>query len=62
MDNLEKVLTALGLRVDKLQSCDIYINYCMKNLSELERKICELKSKINYLQEVCFKNIKEINK
>lgn len=62
MDNLEKILAALGLKIDKLQPCDIYINYCMKNLSELERKIYELKSKINYLQEACFKNIKEINK
>ncbi|MCX8137330.1 hypothetical protein [Pyrobaculum aerophilum] len=62
MDNIEKILRALGLKKDEITSCDIYINYFMQYLASIERKIAELKSKVDYLEEKCFKNDKETNK
>ncbi|MEM0369851.1 MAG: hypothetical protein QXK71_03375 [Pyrobaculum sp.] len=62
MDNIEKILKYLGLKIDKLTPCDIYINYFMQYLASLERKIYELKAKVEILEDLCYKNVKEINK
>jgi hypothetical protein len=62
MDNIEKIIRLLGLEKDKLAPCDIYINYFMQYIANIERKISELKSKVEYLEDICFKNTKEINK
>ncbi|HII46612.1 hypothetical protein [Pyrobaculum aerophilum] len=59
MDNIEKILRALGLKKDEITSCDIYINYFMQYLASIERKIAELKSKVDYLEEKCIKNGEE---
>ncbi|AET32124.1 MAG: hypothetical protein ACPL3C_03965 [Pyrobaculum sp.] len=62
MDSVEKILKLLGLEKDELAPCDIYINYFMQYIASIERKISELKSKVEYLEDICFKNVKEINK
>lgn len=62
MDNVEKILKLLGLEKKELAPCDIYINYFMQYIASIERKITELKGKIEYLEDICFKNVKEINK
>jgi hypothetical protein len=62
MVDIEKVLRLLGLKIDELTSCDIYINYFMRYIADIEREIYNIKSKISYLEERCFTNIKEINK
>jgi len=62
MVDIEKVLRLLGLKIDELTPCDIYINYFMQYMADIEREIYNIKSKISYLEERCFTNIKEINK
>ncbi|MCI4447208.1 MAG: hypothetical protein JHC20_04765 [Pyrobaculum sp.] len=62
MVDIEKVLRLLGLKIDELTTCDIYINYFMQYIADIEREIYNIKSKISYLEERCFTNIKEINK
>ncbi|MCC6031487.1 MAG: hypothetical protein LM566_01060 [Pyrobaculum sp.] len=62
MVDIEKVLRLLGLKIDELTPCDIYINYFMRYIADIEREIYNIKSKISYLEERCFTNIKEINK
>jgi len=62
MVDIEKVLRLLGLKIDELTPCDIYINYFMQYIANIEREIYNIKSKISYLEEICFTNIKEINK
>jgi len=62
MDDIEKVLKLLGLEIDELNPCDIYINYFMQYIASIEREIHAIKSKIRYLEHICFKNVKEINK
>ncbi len=62
MVDVEKVLRLLGLKIDELAPCDIYINYFMRYIADIEREIYNIKSKISYLEERCFTNIIEINK
>jgi hypothetical protein len=62
MVDVEKVLRLLGLKIDELTPCDIYINYFMQYIANIEREIYNIKSKISYLEEWCLTNIKEINK
>lgn len=62
MDNIEKILKILGLKIDTLQPCDIYINYFMQYIADLERRIYDLEVKIETIKERCYKNVKEINK
>jgi hypothetical protein len=62
MVDIEKVLRLLGLKIDELTPCDIYINYFMRYIADIEREIYNIKSRISYLEERCFTNIKEINK
>jgi hypothetical protein len=62
MVDVEKVLRLLGLKIDELAPCDIYINYFMQYIANIEREIYNIKSKINYLEERCLTNIREINK
>jgi hypothetical protein len=62
MVDVEKVLRLLGLKIDELTPCDIYINYFLRYIADIEREIYNIKSKISYLEERCFTNIKEINK
>lgn len=51
--NIEKIIKALGLRIDEITPCDIYVNYFMQYLSSLEKKINELKYKMEILEELC---------
>ncbi|WP_193322706.1 hypothetical protein [Pyrobaculum calidifontis] len=60
MDSLdfEKVVKLLGLRVDELAPCDIYVNYFLQYLANIEAKIYDLKNKVEYLERVCAKRDK----
>jgi len=53
--DLEKVVKLLGLRVDELAPCDIYVNYFLQYLANIEAKIYDLKNKVEYLERVCEK-------
>ncbi|WP_148682343.1 hypothetical protein [Pyrobaculum neutrophilum] len=59
---MEKIVRLLGLEIKELSPCDIYINYFMKYIAELERRISHLREKIDYLERTCSKNVKETNK
>jgi len=56
--NFEKVVKLLGLRVDELAPCDIYVNYFLQYLANIEAKIYDLKNKVEYLERVCAKRDK----
>jgi len=56
--DFEKVVKLLGLRVDELAPCDIYVNYFLQYLANIEAKIYDLKSKVEYLERVCAKRDK----
>jgi len=53
--DFEKVVKLLGLRVDELSPCDIYVNYFLQYLANIEAKIYDLKNKVEYLERVCEK-------
>jgi len=53
--DFEKVVKLLGLRVDELAPCDIYVNYFLQYLANIEAKIYDLKNKVEYLERVCEK-------
>jgi len=56
--DLEKVIKLLGLRVDELAPCDIYVNYFLQYLANIEAKIYDLRNKVEYLERVCTKRDK----
>jgi len=56
--DFEKVVKLLGLRVDQLAPCDIYVNYFLQYLANIEAKIYDLKNKVEYLERVCAKRDK----
>jgi len=56
--DFEKVVKLLGLRVDELAPCDIYVNYFLQYLANIEAKIYDLKNKVEYLERVCAKRDK----
>jgi len=56
--DFEKVVKLLGLRVDQLSPCDIYVNYFLQYLANIEAKIYDLKNKVEYLERVCAKRDK----
>ncbi len=51
--NIEKIIKLLGLKIDETQPCDVYVNYFMQYIAELERKIWELRDRVKYLEYVC---------
>jgi len=50
MDDIEKMVRLLGLEIDKLNPCDIYINYFMQYIASIEREIHAIKSKSDTLR------------
>jgi len=56
--DFEKVVKLLGLRVDELAPCDIYVNYFLQYLANIEAKIYDLKNKVEYLERACEKRDK----
>jgi len=56
--DFEKVVKLLGLRVDELAPCDIYVNYFLQYLANIEAKIYDLENKVEYLERVCAKRDK----
>ncbi|MFN3804051.1 MAG: hypothetical protein ACK4SY_03250 [Pyrobaculum sp.] len=55
MDNIEKIVKLLGLKIEELAPCDIYVNYFMQYLADLERRVAELKNKVEFLERTCKK-------
>ncbi|AKT34617.1 hypothetical protein PYWP30_00982 [Pyrobaculum sp. WP30] len=50
MDDVEKVVRLLGLEIDELNPCDIYINYFMQYIASIEREIHAIKVKSDILR------------
>lgn len=56
---VEALLKSLGIEVDEMEPCILYLNYLKNKLSYIELKIYELENKIDVLEIKCFKKVKE---
>lgn len=53
------VLRALGVEVDELEPCSIYLNFILNKLSYIESLLYDIREKIYLLEYKCNKKIKE---
>nr|KJR73315.1 MAG: hypothetical protein TU35_06630 [Thermoproteus sp. AZ2] len=53
------VLRALGVEVDELEPCTIYLNFILKKLSYIESLLYDIREKLYLLEYKCNKKIKE---
>lgn len=58
-NSIEKILKILGLKIDEITNCDIYINYFMQYIANIEREIFDIKNKLEYLEERCSQTSKK---
>ncbi len=64
-ETLKKVVSALkliGVEIDELEPCSIYLKYLNYKLTYIEKILYILQEKIIYIENICRKNRKEIYK
>lgn len=53
------VLKALGIEIDELELCSIYLNFILNKLSYIESLLFDIREKLYLLEYKCNKKIKE---
>ncbi|CCC81253.1 hypothetical protein [Thermoproteus tenax] len=61
-EQIIKILEELNVDIEELSPCEIYLNYLNYKLSYIERILYNLMEKINFIENRCDKNRKEIYK
>lgn len=61
-EQIVKILEELNVDIEELSPCEIYLNYLNYKLSYIERILYNLAEKINFIENRCDKNRKEIYK
>lgn len=61
-EQIIKILEELNVDIEELSPCEIYLNYLNYKLSYIERILYNLVEKINFIENRCDKNRKEIYK
>lgn len=62
IERIKAILKNLGVEIDELEPCLIYLNYLNYKLAYIERNIYELREKIIFLENLTKMNRKETHK
>lgn len=62
VERIKAILKSLGVDVEELEPCLIYLNYLNYKLAYIERNIYELREKIIFLENLTKMNRKETHK